>query len=54
MPHSPRSALVSTLLLAYSAFGVLLNAVSRSRWERWPLTPRCSVRATATLIVAVG
>lgn len=42
------------VLFGYFAFGVLLNAISRSPAERWTMTPSCAVLAVATLIIALG
>lgn len=41
------------ILFAYFTFGILLNAVSRSRAERWTMAPVCLVLALATLSLAL-
>lgn len=42
------------VLFAYFTLGVLLNGISRSRAERFTMTPMCAVLAVATLIIALG
>lgn len=42
------------VLFAYFTFGVLLNVISRSRPERFTMTPVCAVLAVTTLIIALG
>lgn len=42
------------VLFAYFAFGVLLNGISRSRAERFTMTPMCAVLVVTTLIIALG
>lgn len=41
-------------IFGYSVLGIGLNAISRSRAERFTMTPVCLVLAVLTLIVAVG
>ncbi len=42
------------VLFAYFALGVLLNGISRSRAERFTMTPMCAVLAVTTLIISLG
>ena len=42
------------VLFAYFAFGVVLNGISRSRAERFTMTPACAVLAVTALIIALG
>lgn len=42
------------VLFGYFTFGVLLNGISRSRAERFTMTPMCAVLAVTTLIIALG
>lgn len=42
------------ILFAYFAVGVVLNGISRSRPERWTMTPVCAMLALMTLIIALS
>lgn len=42
------------VLFAYFTFGILLNGISRSRAERFTMTPICVVLAVTTFIIALG
>lgn len=42
------------VLVAYFVLGIGLNAVSRSKPERWTMAPLCAVLAALTLIVALS
>lgn len=42
------------VLFAYFAVGVVMNAISRSRPERWTMTPVCAMLALVTLIIALS
>lgn len=42
------------VLFAYFVVGIGLNAISRSRAERWTMTPVCLVLALTTLVVALS
>ena len=48
------SLILSWVLTAYLFVGVLLNAISRSRPERWTMTPVALVLAALSLVVALG
>jgi hypothetical protein len=39
------------VLFAYFAVGIVMNAISRSRAERLTMTPVCVVLAAATLVI---
>ncbi|MBO0979162.1 hypothetical protein [Microbacterium sp. SD291] len=41
------------ILFGYFMLGIALNAVSRSRPERWTMTPVCAIMAVMTLLVAL-
>ena len=54
-PDAPRWLEVAVwVLTGYSALGVLMNAVSRSRPERLVMTPVCLLLAGCCLVVALG
>lgn len=42
------------VIFGYSVLGIGLNAISRSRAERFTMTPTCLALAVLTLIVALG
>jgi hypothetical protein len=42
------------VLVAYFVLGIGLNAVSRSKPERWTMAPLCAVLAALTLVVALS
>jgi len=42
------------VLFAYFAVGIVMNLASRSRAERWTMTPACVILAAATLVVATS
>lgn len=42
------------VVFAYFALGIVLNAISRSRKERWVMTPVVLVLAVLSLLVALG
>lgn len=42
------------VLFGYSVVGVVLNGISRSRAERWTMTPVCAMLAGMTLIIALS
>jgi len=42
------------VLAGYFALGILLNAISRSRPERWTMAPLCALLAVLAVIVALG
>jgi hypothetical protein len=42
------------VLVAYFVLGIGLNAVSKSKPERWTMAPLCAVLAALTLIVALS
>ena len=42
------------VLFGYSVVGVVLNGISRSRAERWTMTPMCAMLAGMTLIIALS
>ncbi|MEV8262571.1 hypothetical protein [Microbacterium sp. NPDC077057] len=42
------------VLFAYFLAGIVLNGISRSRPERWTMTPVCAMLAGMTLIVALS
>lgn len=46
--------ILTWLLFTYFALGVIVNAISRSRVERWTMTPMCAVLAIAALVIALG
>ncbi|WP_157009149.1 hypothetical protein [Agromyces laixinhei] len=42
------------VLFGYFALGMLLNAISRSRAERFTMAPACAVLAVTTLVIALS
>ncbi|MGU3643667.1 hypothetical protein ACLBXX_01765 [Microbacterium sp. C23T] len=46
--------ILTWVLFAYFAVGVVMNAVSRSRAERLTMTPVCLVLAASTLAIALS
>ncbi|WP_233199710.1 hypothetical protein [Cryobacterium sp. N22] len=51
----PGVVTVATWVLAgYFLLGIVLNAASRSRPERWTMAPLCAVLAGLTVLVALG
>ena len=46
--------ILTWLLVAYFAFGIVMNAISRSRAERLTMTPVCVVLGAATLVIALS
>ena len=46
--------ILTWVLFAYFAVGIVTNAVSRSRVERLTMTPVCVVLAAATLVIALS
>lgn len=42
------------ILFAYFVIGIGLNAISRSRPERWTMTPVCVIMALMTLVIALS
>lgn len=48
------SAVGSWVIFAYSVLGIGMNAISRSRPERFTMTPLCAVLAALSLVVALG
>lgn len=42
------------ILFAYFVVGIGLNAISRSRPERWTMTPVCVIMAFMTLVIALS
>jgi hypothetical protein len=42
------------VLAGYFVLGIALNALSRSRPERWTMAPLCAVLAALTLVVALS
>jgi hypothetical protein len=42
------------VLFAYFAFGIVLNALSRSRQERAVMTPACAVLALSAFVIAIS
>lgn len=42
------------VLVAYSALGIIMNGISRSKPERWTMTPLCVLMTVLTLVVALG
>lgn len=51
---TPAVRILAWLLLAYFVVGIGMNAISRSRAERFTMTPVCVVLAAATLVVALS
>ena len=41
-------------LLGYFAIGIVMNAISRSRPERYTMTPVATMLALATLVIALA
>lgn len=48
------SGIAVWVLAAYGALGIVMNAVSRSRPERFTMTPVAAVLAACFLVVALG
>jgi hypothetical protein len=48
------AAIAVWVLAAYFLVGVAMNAASRSKPERWTMSPLCLVRAVLTVLVALG
>ncbi|WP_235560146.1 hypothetical protein [Microbacterium sp. Leaf288] len=46
--------ILTWVLFAYFAVGILMNALSRSRAERLTMTPVCIVLAASTLVIALS
>ncbi|MFF2485307.1 hypothetical protein ACFVSU_02840 [Microbacterium sp. NPDC058062] len=46
--------ILTWVLFAYFAVGVVMNAVSRSRAERLTMTPVCLMLAASTLVIALS
>ena len=46
--------ILTWVLFAYFAVGVVMNAVSRSRAERLTMTPVCVILAASTLVIALS
>ncbi|MFE5409738.1 hypothetical protein [Microbacterium sp. NPDC056569] len=46
--------ILTWLLFAYFAVGIVMNAISRSRAERLTMTPVCVVLAASTLVIALS
>ncbi|WP_293781469.1 hypothetical protein [uncultured Aeromicrobium sp.] len=46
--------ILTWVLCAYFAVGIAMNGISRSRAERFTMTPACAVLAAATLVVALS
>jgi len=42
------------ILFGYFVLGILMNAISRSRAERWTMTPVCAMLASMTLVIALS
>lgn len=42
------------VLVAYFTLGIVLNGISRSRPERFTMTPICALLAVGCLLVAIG
>ncbi|WP_409048144.1 hypothetical protein AB2L57_04150 [Microbacterium sp. HA-8] len=50
----PAVAIAAWIVTAYFALGILMNALSRSRKERFTMTPVAALLAVLSLIVALG
>ena len=48
------SRIAAWVLFGYFCLGILMNAVSRSRAERFTMTPTCAVLAAASLVIALS
>ncbi|MDR7186067.1 hypothetical protein J2X85_003103 [Microbacterium trichothecenolyticum] len=46
--------ILTWVLFAYFAVGIVMNAISRSRAERLTMTPVCLVLAASTLVIALS
>ena len=46
--------ILTWVLFAYFAVGIVMNGISRSRAERLTMTPLCVVLAAATLVIALS
>lgn len=46
--------ILAWVLFAYFLLGIVMNAISRSRAERFTMTPVCAALAAASLVVALG
>jgi len=53
-PYSWLPAIGTWVLFAYFLLGVVMNALSRSRPERWTMAPLSLVLAALTLVVALS
>lgn len=47
-------AVLTWMLLGYFVLGIGMNAISRSRAERWTMTPVCVMLALMTLVIALS
>ena len=54
LPDGALSHIAAWVLFAYFLVGILMNAVSRSRSERYTMTPVAAVLAVCALLVAIG
>ena len=50
----PFSEVAMWVVFAYFVLGILMNAVSRSRPERWVMVPTCIVLAALSFAIAMG
>jgi hypothetical protein len=42
------------VIVAYSALGIVMNGISRSKPERYTMVPVCVVLTVLSLVVALG
>ena len=54
LPWPGLVAIGTWVLAGYFLLGIVLNAASRSRPERWTMAPLCAVLAGLTLLVALS
>lgn len=47
-------AVAAWVIAGYSALGILINGISRSKPERWTMAPLCVVLATLASVVALS
>lgn len=54
IPWPAVTAVATWVLAGYFALGILMNAASRSRPERWTMAPLSAVLAVLTVVVALS
>ncbi|WP_120338693.1 hypothetical protein [Cryobacterium soli] len=54
LPWPGAVAVAVWVLAGYFALGIIMNAASRSRPERWTMAPLCALLAALTVVVALG